>query len=138
GLGGKWRLMGNILGALGWHDSDRSLPVHGHSFGYFGQLWIASSVGIEHYQRSDLQYWEHGWPGSTASQIGWLNNADVKRLLGKLIRDQPQLANKNLQRPGMIPGAADNKAILQTYEAALKMFESASEADCGLCLITSG
>jgi hypothetical protein len=138
GLSGRWWLMGEILSALDWHDSDRALPVHGHSFGYFAQQWVANSVGIEHYQRGDLRYWEHVWPGSTASQIGWLDHTDVERLLDKLKMDQPRLAGMNLQGPGMIAGAADNEAIQAIYQAALRMLISASQAQCGVCLITSG
>jgi hypothetical protein len=138
GLSARWRLMGDILHALDWHESDRSLPVYGHSFGYFAQEWIANSVGIEHYQRGDLRYWEHVWPGSTASQIGWLDHTDVERLLDKLKMDQPRLAGMNLQGPGMIAGAADNEAIQAIYQAALRMLISASQAQCGVCLITSG
>jgi hypothetical protein len=138
GLSERWRLMGEILRALQWHDSDRALPVHGHSFGYFAQQWLVDSVGIELYQRGDLRYWEHVWPGSTSSQIGWLDNADVERLLDKLTSDQPRLSGMNLHWSGMAAGAADNEAIQQTYQAALLMLRTASNAQCGVCLITSG
>src|SRR5205823_2333629 len=63
----RWQLMRDILRGLGWHDSDRTLLLHGHSFAYFAQQWISDRAGIEQYQSGDLGYWEYVWPGSTAS-----------------------------------------------------------------------
>jgi hypothetical protein len=131
GLQDKWRVMGSILDGLGWHTSDRPLLIHGHSFGYFAQVWIADRAESQAYAKGDLEYWEHVWPGSTASQIGWLDYADVRRLLHKLETDQTRLAEVTLQ-------SIDAETIRQSYQLALQMLRSASEARCGLCLITSG
>ena len=128
--------MDEILGALDWHNSDSPLLVHGHSFGYFAQVWLANSLATEDRGKGDLEYWEYVRPSTTLAQIGWLAKADVERLLQKLIRDQSKLTDLSLQYAS--EASADESSVQETYQTAVRMLRYASEARSGLCVLTSG
>jgi hypothetical protein len=136
GLGGLWGLMEKVLRhPLGWHSSDTASLIHGHSFGYFAQLWIANELGTidtttTGNHATKLGYWENVTTGSTAAQTGWLDYPDVRRFLDKLTKEESTLPN--------IKTPHDPTSISQVYHDTLQMLRSASEAECGLCIITSG
>ncbi|MEO8289229.1 MAG: hypothetical protein ABI670_22710 [Chloroflexota bacterium] len=134
GLGGRWGLMEEVLNyPLGWHSSDTASVIHGHSFGFFAQSWIANELDTTDIQVTippSLGYWEKVTTGSTAAQIGWLDYPDVKRFFDKLAREESKL-------PG-IKTPHDPSRIEQVYHDTLQMLRSASEEECGLCIITSG
>jgi hypothetical protein len=134
GLGGLWGLMEEVLkGPLRWHSTDAASVIHGHSFGYFAQLWIANELGATDNQAAippSLDYWEHVTTGTTFAQIGWLDYPDVRRLLDKLAREESKLP--------IIETPHDPGYIRQAYDDTLKMLRAAKEAGCGLCIITSG
>jgi hypothetical protein len=133
-LGGLWGLMEEVLkGPLRWHSTDAASLIHGHSFGYFARLWIANELGAADNQAAiplNLDYWEHVTTGTTFAQIGWLDYPDVRRFLDKLAREESKL-------PG-IQTPHDRNLVEQAYDDTLKMLRAASEAGCGLCIITSG
>jgi hypothetical protein len=136
GLGGLWGLMEKVLNyPLGWHSSDTSSLIHGHSFGYFAQLWIANELGTTDTtttgnHASKLGYWENVTTGSTAAQTGWLDYPDVRRFLDKLTKEESKLPDMKTPH--------DPSSIRQVYHDTLQMLRSASEAECGLGIITSG
>jgi hypothetical protein len=134
GLGGLWGLMEKVLRyPLDWHSSDTSSLIHGHSFGYFAQLWIRDELDTTDTQgnyASGLGYWESITTGSTAAQVGWLDYPDVRRFLAKLTKEEPTLPN--------VKTSHDVGSVRQVYHDTLRMLRSASEAESGLCIITSG
>jgi len=131
GLGGHWSLMEKVLRhPLGWHASDTSSLIHGHSFAYFAQLWIAGELSTIDNHPPKLDCWEHVTTGTTAAQIGWLDYPDVRRFFDRLTKEGSKLPN--------VKTSQDASSIKQVYDDTLQMLRSANEAKCGLCIITSG